>query len=51
MPDALQWLWPVVSAVSGAVGAYLAIRTELAWLREDVNRAHRRIDEFASRRV
>ena len=43
---ALEWFWPVVSAASGALGAYTAIRTELRWLRADVNHAHSRIDDI-----
>ena len=48
---ALEWFWPVVSAASGALGAYAAIRTELKWLRADVNHAHARIDRIAGKRV
>ena len=45
-PALLEWFWPVVSAASGALGAYTAIRTELRWLRADVNHAHSRIDDI-----
>lgn len=37
----------VAGWLSGVVGAFFAIRTELRWLRADVNRAHARIDRIA----
>lgn len=50
-PAFLEWFWPVVSAASGALGAYAAIRTELRWLRSDVDLAHRRIDGMQALRT
>lgn len=44
MPEWLQVLMALASPLCAAVGAYVAVRAELRWLRSDVDRAHHRLD-------
>lgn len=39
----------ILQAVLTAAGAWLAVRVELRWLRSDVNRAHKRLDDHETR--
>lgn len=44
MIEAAQFIAAALGWLSGVVGAMLAVRGELRWLRADVDRAHARLD-------